>query len=97
MDTHEEVFMSEVNRLRVVVAGLIIENLAPRRKICLRPHERYSGERNVLVDMVRGDRRIPFKSVTVLLRERARTLMYDWGLTNPGNGLLSTLTTGFPV
>jgi len=54
MDTHEEVFMSEVNRLRVVVAGLIIENLAPRRQIRLRPHERYSAdERNVLPDTAR--------------------------------------------
>jgi len=35
MDKHEEVFMSEVSRIRVVVAWLIMENLAPKRRLGL--------------------------------------------------------------
>lgn len=37
MDKHEEVFMSEVSRIRVVVAWPIMGNLAPKRRLGLSP------------------------------------------------------------
>lgn len=37
MAKHEEGFMSEVGRIRVVVASLIMENLAPKRRLGLSP------------------------------------------------------------
>jgi hypothetical protein len=45
MDKHEEVFMSEVSRIRVVVAWPIMGNLAPKRRLGLSPPRALLGRR----------------------------------------------------